>query len=255
MIRLQNKKHFYTYERIVFADKAIESNADIVRYMRYRDSNMIEGIISEEYITLITDLSLPHEEIFAGYDSKLRNQIRRAYKEKIDFCLYDKLSVENDYELLSRIRDEYYRFCESINEKRLKYNLQWDEFLLYVRNGNLFVSKAEYDGGWVYHIYQIDRKSAMLWFSFSDYRTHGVNKQLAGWANRALHDQDILFFQQHGFKEYDWGNISSVNEPNDIDKFKMSFGGKIEPVYCGFVANNSKGRMLLKFRKLRKLYG
>lgn len=252
MIRLYVKKWLFSYERIVFACEIAKSKADIIRYMRYRDKELLGDKSYEEYITLITDLTVPHEEIFGQYNSKLRNQVRRAYRENITYIIHDRLDIIEDRDLLIDVRDKYYHFCDIIQAEVLKHNLIWTEFLKYVENGNVMISKAEYENGWVYHVYQTDHTTAMLWFSFSDYRNESCNKQLAGWANRALHDQDIMFFQKQGYKEYDWGNISSLTNPNDIDKFKMSFGGRVVSVYSCFVANSIKGNILIKFRKVER---
>lgn len=251
MIRLYIKKKFYSYERVIFPNGKTISKADVIRYMRYRNPDMLGFREKEVYLTPVIDLTLSYEDIFKKYDKKLRNQVRRAAKEDIDYKIYDCFNLAEDEEMLRDIVNKYYKFCDNLQLPEMKHNLIWQEFLQFIDNGSIMISKADYENGWVYHIYQCDGEHAMLWFSFSDYREQSGNTQLPGWANRALHDLDIQYFQKKGYREYDWGNIASDTEPNNIDRFKMSFGGEIVPVYCSFVANTLKGKLLVLLRSIR----
>lgn len=49
-----------------------------------------------------------------------------------------------------------------------------------------------------------------------------------GRANKYLHWHDWLLLKNIGVIEYDWGGIASYDNPNGIDKFKMSFGESTE---------------------------
>ena len=252
MIRLKMKKKLYTYERIVFPEQQIKSDADITRYMRFYDLEKVpKGVECDSNITPVTDLCLTLEEIQKQYSKDVRYEVRRASRENIKFLMYDNLHTSNNIEFVKKLAKKYYEFCDVIEEPDLKNNLNFDEFLLFVEQGNIIVSKAEFENGWTYHIYQVDGKYAMLWFSFSDYRKEGANKSMAGWANRGLHDYDIQYFKKHDYEKYDWGNIASFEEPNHIDKFKMSFGGEIKTVYSCFVGNTLKGKILIKLREVR----
>ena len=61
----------------------------------------------------------------------------------------------------------------------------------------------------------------------------------------------LKMFKEHGYEIYDWGNIASFDNPNQIDKFKMSFGGEIKTVYSCFIGNTLKGKILIKLRELK----
>lgn len=250
MIRLKIYKKLYSYERVIFADKAIESNADIVRYMRIREEDFPDLTISDRDETPIFDLSMSEEEMYASYDKKLRNEVRRAFKENIKFEYISNEILKNDNSVVAEIINKYYAFCDSINQSRLKKNLDRIEFEALVENGNVSASLATYEGGFVYHIYIHDDDTVMLWFSFSDYRENESCRQINGWANRGLHHKDFLEFKARGMNTYDFGGISSSLNPNGIDKFKMSFGGGIVNVGYGFVGNTVKGKLFIRLKEL-----
>lgn len=252
MIRLKIKEKLYTYERVIFPDQQIESDADIVRYMRFYDLEKVpKDVQKDSYVTPVTNLCLTVEEIQKEYNKEVRYEVRRADRENITFLIFDKLNISSDIDFIKELAQKYYKFCDVIEQEHLKDNLNLNEFFEFVKQGNIVVSKAEFENGWTYHIYQVDGKNAMLWFSFSDYRKEGANKSMAGWANRGLHNYDILYFKEQGYERYDWGNIASFETPNHIDKFKMSFGGEIKTVYGCFVGNTLKGKILIKLRELR----
>lgn len=254
MIRLKIKESLYSYERIIFPEQQVRSDADIIRYMRFYDEEQIpSGVKKDTYVTPVTNLTLSVEEIRKQYSKDVRYEVRRAARENIVFQIFDNLSMPKDKDFINDLVEKYYIFCDVIEQPNLKENLNLKEFLEFVKQGNVIVSKAEFENGWTYHIYQVDRKHAMLWFSFSDYRKEGANKSMAGWANRGLHDYDILYFKNQQYEMYDWGNVASYESPNQIDKFKLSFGGEIKTVYCYFSANTLKGKLFIRLRELRNI--
>ena len=56
----------------------------------------------------------------------------------------------------------------------------------------------------------------------------------------------MLYFKEKGISEYDWGGINDLDQPNDIAKFKMSFGGVPVKYYNYLVSNTLLGKTLLK---------
>lgn len=252
MIRLKIKERLYTYERIIFPEQQVKSDTDIIRYMRFYEKEKIpKGVVTDTYVTPVTDLTLSVEEIQKQYSKDVRYEVRRASRENIKFQVFDNLGMPKDEVFVKELAEKYYTFCDVIEQPHLKENLNLPEFCEFVKQGNVVVSKADFENGWTYHIYQVDGKHAMLWFSFSDYRKEGANKSMAGWANRGLHDHDIMHFKKQGYEVYDWGNIASFESPNQIDKFKMNFGGEIKTAYCYFVGNTLKGKFLIKLRELK----
>ena len=70
--------------------------------------------------------------------------------------------------------------------------------------------------------------------------------------NKLLHIKDMEWFRERGYLLYDWGNIHSSQNPNGIDKFKMSFGGEIVTVYNSFVGNSLLGKLLVSLYKFTR---
>ena len=90
MIRLFVRKRFYSYERVVFVDGKVDSNADIIRYMRYTDKDLFGDKNPDTVVSPITDLTPSEEEIQAKYDKDVRYEIRRAAKESVTYKVYEK---------------------------------------------------------------------------------------------------------------------------------------------------------------------
>ena len=165
MIRLKIKEKLYTYERVIFPDQQIESDADVVRYMRFYDLEKVpKDVQKDSYVTPVTNLYLTVEEIQKEYNKEVRYEVRRADRENITFLIFDQLNISSDIDFIKELTQKYYKFCDVIEQPHLKDNLNLDEFFEFVKQGNIVVSKAEFENGWTYHIYQVDGKNAMLWF-------------------------------------------------------------------------------------------
>lgn len=252
MIRFVVNKRFYSYERVIFPYNTVSSKCDILRYMRfYEVPESLKKQKFDTYETPVTDLTLSEDQIRANYNKDVRYEVRRAGRENIKYIIFDDLDCVQNENVISDVMEKYYRFCDQINFPELKSNLDRIEFKIMIENGNIIITKAEFENGWTYHVYQADGKNALLWFSFSNYRKENANRSMAGWANRGLHDYDIMYFKNKGYFIYDWGNIASKEAPNQIDKFKMSFGGEVKTVYCCFVGNTWKGKLLVTLRNIK----
>lgn len=244
MIRLLINKRFYSYERIIFPEGAVRSDADVIRYMRFfRKPDDVSAEKWDTYRTPVIDLTESIETIRGRYSKELRYEVRRAEREEISY----RVITDPDDAFLAELEKNYFEFCDSIDHKELKSNFDIEEISQMSRLGQVLVTKAEFEDGWAYHVYQADGNAAMLWFSIKK----GNNKSLVGWANRGLHDFDISYLKGRGFSIYDFGNIASEDAPNSIDKFKMSFGGELKTAYCCFVGNTMKGRALIALRNIK----
>ena len=52
-----------------------------------------------------------------------------------------------------------------------------------------------------------------------------------------------MHFKTRGIEEYDWGGINSIDEHNDIARFKYAFGGEAIYRYNYTVANGLIGKI------------
>ena len=103
-----------------------------------------------------------------------------------------------------------------------------------------------------YHVYVGDEKTTRLLYSCSTFREDDSKKALIGRANKFLHWEDIKYFKNNKYEKYDLGGISSFDNPNGIDKFKMNFNGEKITYYNIITGNDLLGKILcflIKFKK------
>jgi hypothetical protein len=104
----------------------------------------------------------------------------------------------------------------------------------------------------VWHAYIHCGQAVWLHHSVSCFREKdGGTRALTGRANRWLHWQDILSFKRMGVKRYDLGGLfqdESAPEQEGINRFKKSFGGRVERQFNGTVPLTLKGRLYLRLR-------
>ena len=104
----------------------------------------------------------------------------------------------------------------------------------------------------VFHSYVCDEMHVRAYYSCSPYHVDSELSKRVGEMNRFLQWKDILYFKEKGIVEYDWGGINDLNQPNDIAKFKMSFGGTPIKYYNYYVSNTLLGNILLKLFFLKQ---
>ena len=76
-------------------------------------------------------------------------------------------------------------------------------------------------------------------------------KHQINFANRHLLWENILFFKSKGYKIYDFGGITEVDE---INKFKEDFGFLGVETYHGFETKSVIGKILIKLHVKRIIY-
>ena len=170
--------------------------------------------------TLITDLSKDENNIFSSFSSTVRNEIRKADKIGIKYMVFQN-------EINSEIKKQFIECYSSMySSKGIKVFSPLWSLDLYEKNNALTITVAYYEEKpVVYHVYVNDGKNSRLLYSCSDFRKDTGNKTVIGNANRGLHFFDIKHFKKSGYAILDWGGVFSLKEPNNIDKFKLSFGG------------------------------
>ena len=202
--------------------------------------------------SLISDLDPDNEHIFASFSKVNRYDIRRSYKDHFTIIHHTADELSNN--------ESFYNSYKSLYEKMYykkgrKVEAPITAMKKYAKNNALLVSEVLIDREpIVYHAYIVDDKHARLWMSCSSFRD-SEDKQyraLLGRANKRLHWEDMTYFKELGYKTYDWGGISSFEDPNGIDQFKMSFGGKHITYYDETVIVSLKYKMLYKIKNLLK---
>lgn len=237
------------FEQVSSLDDIPKDGTDIV-YI-YGNSQPLSGgnMICHKQYSAITDLTICRDDIFSSFASTLRNEIRRAMREEVTvrFCIGDD-AIEQLPEFADTFRHLY-------EEKGEKEELPVKEMNTYAERNALMISVASVSGeAKVFHSYIYDENSCRLTFSCSEFRAASSKeeKQSFARANKLLHWEDMLYFIDKGLSVYDWGGLTSPEEPNGIDKFKLSFGCKPVEYYNIVYPVTLKGRLVTKAKSFIK---
>ena len=237
------------FEQVSSLDDIPKGGTDIV-YI-YGNSQPLSGgnVICHKQYSAITDLTLCRDDVFLSFASTLRNEIRRAKREEVTvrFCIGDD-AIEQLPEFADTFRHLY-------EEKGEKEELPVKEMKTFAEENALMISVASVSGeAKVFHSYIYDGNSCRLTFSCSEFRAASSKeeKQSFARANKLLHWEDMLYFIDKGLSVCDWGGLTSPEEPNGIDKFKLSFGCKPVEYYNIVYPVTLKGRLVTKAKSFIK---
>lgn len=203
--------------------------------------------------TLLSDLEEPAESILMRINSKVRNQIHKAFREDIGVEVFQGDDFIKDRAIITSFKKDYIEFTKI---KKIKNTYNEAAVEQYIKNGNLLLTKA-FHGGQVLaqHTFVVDGSTARGLYSVSKFRSAGVDPNVIGRANKYLHWRDIQYLQEQHYKTLDWGGIKSASEPTGVDEFKLRFGGTEHSYYNVLVGNTPIGKIALSLLKLSKRFG
>ena len=137
-------------------------------------------------------------------------------------------------------------------EKGQKAVFNMTQFKEYLKEEAIWVT-AIYDKEQplVFHSYIVGEKQVRLLHSVSDFRSDEKDANLIARANKRLHWEDICLFKNEGKEVYDWGGISSLENPNGIDAFKCKFGGSPLSYYNVYKGKSLLGKAIVSVMKLK----
>ena len=219
----------------------------------------VAGARNKEAWTLLNDLSGTDTDIMAQLSKDTRKQIRRAEREGITSERLDPRypSVLNEFALF------WGQFVESKKEVRtvLDVSVQLHMLQRMAKASILEVSRAvSYDGTpIVYHVLIVSGYRARVHHSASLFREsqHSSQRHYLGWANRLLHYNNMHYYQQKGYKQYDFGGWYAGKDNESllrINQFKEEFGGKVNREYDVMLGCSLLGQLVLKiYNWLRKM--
>jgi hypothetical protein len=250
MIDVNYYKFFINIRNVWFPDKEISqlSNSDITIVHALNHNVMSSYSFSQK--TLLTDLTMGKDQLFSLMNNNYRNEVRKSdnYNFKIDF--YKSSDVLSNLRLIKIFYTEYDKFRKKIN-----LNVKFNKKLIkeYSLNNNVVLTTIKYENHLLcQHLYIRDENKVRLLYSVSSFRSLYLDSKIIGYANKKLHWIDLLYFSEAGIKTYDWGGISSSDEPNNIDKFKIRFGGTINQNSVSFIGNSRIGKLILKIKFLKR---
>ncbi|MUG99576.1 hypothetical protein F7734_47760 [Scytonema sp. UIC 10036] len=237
----------------VWFDEELQDTScvDLVYYLQR--TNPIETFECQEFYTILIDLTKSEDELWKKIERNNRYKIRQAsQKDKVIYQFWDCDRV--DAKLVNEFSDTYDSFALEKGLSKLKRTrlLQYAEASIL----NISAVKLPDNRPLVWHVYYRGKNRVRLLHSASLKKNSEVSPQIIGRANRYLHWQDILNFQNLGMTAYDLGGWYAGNtdqERLNINKFKEEFGGDIVKNFNQSYATTMKGKLYLLARKMKGL--
>jgi lipid II:glycine glycyltransferase (peptidoglycan interpeptide bridge formation enzyme) len=209
---------------------------------------------SEDFHTLIIDLTQPEDEIFNKIDKNTRYEINRA-KNK-DGITSKTLDVRYDLGLFLQFYNKFAltkNLCPIDGVGQTLKQIEW------LAENDMFTIRAALfkDEIVVMHSYVCNNGRAKQAHSASLFRESEDNtfRRMAGRANRWLHWDDMLYFKSRNFPIYDLGGISmnlSDKEKQAVGEFKKSIGGELVKERMSYIPMSVKGWMYVAVKAMRK---
>lgn len=255
MLVIRDRKGLITLDRMWFCELEdvlqYSSDATLIRTLRSKNRPKEDNsiIINPSY-TVFTDLALDERELLACMRKKVRYEVNRAAKEEFQISYYEAEDIKYNKKILHDFEMAYMSFCDILGDEAVRKAYSREKIESYVRCSCITISHIEKENCIVYHLYVHDNTSTVLLYSVSDFRDKNVDQNLSGRANKLLHYRDMLYFKEKGLESYDWGNISSIEQPNGIDNFKISFGGKVQEIYNIWCGNKFLGKLCVFLLKI-----
>lgn len=231
MIKITRKKHGINLIECWFAKEPLTERGII----NYIESEFVpEGEKTQEFRTLISDLTETEEEILKKFSKSCIYKVKRAPREGVTARLYASEELADG----SLIREFAGFFEEFWKSKGVEYHEKdrcVESLTEFMQAGALAIGTASVDGKvQVYHVYVMDEERARLLHSASQFRTEEeIPQTVVGFANRYLHKESMLYFKRLGKTIYDWGGAGLEEEVESITRFKESFGGEARIYYNG----------------------
>lgn len=229
-------------------------HTDIV-HVSYSTCPPENGILLNVNKTFSSTISLDADvdTIQAAYTKTVRNEINRASKECIEVIEHDPEQLRMDKKTIQSLANMYHEFCKADKYSNIDAYLDINELYKLAEVGALYATTVECCNERIMHLYSYDSRSAMLLFSYNTVKSEEREiRNAIGRANKYLHHYDICMFKKMGVHIYDWGGLFDPENPNGIDKFKLSFGSVPRDAYDFYYGSSVIGKMALYLMKHRR---
>ncbi|MDP4179699.1 MAG: hypothetical protein Q8942_01255 [Bacillota bacterium] len=245
MLVLKKRKLFLKLEEVYYAQDhaTYKTNADIVLFYQCVKSQEV----CHNKNTLHIDLSKDEEALFSDLHEHTRRELMRARNDSNKYIFNENPTME-----------QFIEFCDFYNvfaSTKGITSIDPVSYKLLLENNSFIITKMldNEDKVLCYHTYIVDGHRARTQHSCSQFRNSEDKnyRALVGRANRELHWKDMMTFKEKEFSIYDFGGLALNDDPvmKNIDKFKMSFGGKIVTEYEFYQPRSFLGKLMLKITK------
>lgn len=239
MLKLVRNRHGVNIIDCWYVEKPLSDKGIVY----YHEAKVPMGKKTKVFDTLISDITLPEEDIFACFSKNCKYKVNRAPREGVTVRCMEKQDVTDTF--VSEFIDFYAEFYKSKGYAPVDKGHLYNEMIRYRDSGALSIHIAYIqDNPVVYHTHILAGEYARLYHSASLYRViEGINHNVVGMANRYLHKADMLKFKEMGFTKYDWGGAGTDEEVAKITEFKESFGGTRVTYYTCSHVRGIKARL------------
>ena len=253
MINVTYKKRGLKIEAVWFCDNTdifLNNNQNDVIFLHGVKADTFQKAVINKQFSLTTDLMLSAEEIFKQFNKNYRYEINRAQKENVECISYNSTDLKSKPALLKSFKREYEEF---VKLKGITNTYNDAAMEKYIESGNVILTKAfKNEENYAQHVYLYDDNNARLLYSVSNFRTEGLGSKEIGRANKYLHWYDIQYLQNYKIETLDWGGVSSLENPNGVDKFKKEFGGLEKSYYNAILGKSLIGKIVVYLMRMNR---
>lgn len=229
----------------------LKSNADIL-YFHGVNPKFYSTRYEESYsqYTLITNLEEEENILKKKISKNYRYEINKCVKENIKTNIYTSENLLNNKFILEEFKKCYE---DMYLKKEIRHKFNMDLIMKYIENDMLIITTVEDDNEKtvVFHAYITSKNNVRLLYSTSVFRNDNVDASKIGRFNKYLHWNDIKYFKYRNIKSLDWGGLSSFEDPNGIDLFKIRFGGAKLKYNNILISNSILGYVIILFMKIK----
>ena len=208
-----------------------------------------KGSLYSPFHTLISYLDKTEEELLELINKNVRYQIRKSFREQVECKVFSSKELKVSGEVITQLAAVYESMYRSKGQNALFNRKQFEAYM----EKDAIVVTAIYKETvpLVFHSYIVDEKQVRLLHTVSEFRSSELDPNFIGRANKRLHWDDMCLFKKQGKEIYDWGGVSSIENPNGIDAFKFKFGGEPFTYFNVYEGKSLLGKLAVRFMKIK----
>ena len=221
-----------------------------------KESVQTELEFNEEALDAIVDKAIERKTGARGLRSIIEETMTDIMFEipstpNISKCIITKETVldKQNPEVIQKFGDIYESMYKSKGQNATFNRQQFEAYL--EKDAIMLTAIYEEDTPIVFHSYIVGEKQVRLLHSVSEFRNGELDANLVARANKRLHWDDMCLFKKQDKEIYDWGGVSSIENPNGIDAFKFKFGGEPFTYFNVYEGKSLLGKLAIWFMKIK----
>ena len=169
--------------------------------------------------SLIKHLNDNKEELWNSFGKHLKSYIKRSQRENATVRFFENSEIDGD--LLKTCAKLYEQMKAA---KGIPSTFNYTLTKCYAHQNAIVIALAYVDHVPVgFSAYILDDTHSRAWLTAFAFREDEFDSQAVSRAHQLLEWETMCYCCDRGIKSYDFGGIDNFDNPNGIDKFKMSF--------------------------------